>query len=211
MLKTTLLTVLAASGLIASWASTAEARQRGGSAQILLGVNFVEVKFDKNQNLGLDWSTGFLAGVGVTAPHDPAVKHSVTFTPEAFVVQKGGNVQGTFDEHIRLTYVETTLGFQLDVLPVLGDNGRIVLNVAPTLAYNIRASNEINGTKVDIRDDVKHLEAGLMVGATVPVVKDRLDVSVRYEQAFTHLFKSGTGTNRELLIVVTPRIFHHHD
>jgi Flp pilus assembly secretin CpaC len=189
-------------------ASPAAARQLGkNTPQVLVGVSFAEIRFDSTQNLGVDWRTGFAAGVGFPLPAKKGAP--VAFVPEVLLVQKGAQVVSSGVERVHLSYLQAALGIQLDVLPAISGDRRVLLTIAPTLNLNLTASNDVNGHVESLRDSVKRFEAGLMVGGTIPLVKNRLDASVRFEWAFTRLFRDpkSTAKNRELLILITPRIF----
>jgi type II secretory pathway component GspD/PulD (secretin) len=203
------LIVLATTALLAAGRVPAEARQFDRvQPQVLIGATFTTIAVDHSRNLGVDWRVGVTAGGGVTVPLGTQTK--VALLPEVLFTQKGGTFRSATDEHIRTNYLEVTGGVQLDVLPAIGGDRRILLQVAPTFAWNLSASRDVNGTVTDIKDSIETFEAGLLVGASVPIVKDKVDVGARFEWGLTRLFRNADDTkNRSLIVFVTPHLIRN--
>ena len=146
--------------------------------------------------------TGFAGGLVLLLPGNSAGGLQI----EALLVQKGARNLLRVDDSMKLTYLEIPLLIHLDV--VRRDPHAVYIVAGPSVAFNVQASYEDEGTKESIREDIQKTDVSLQVGAGVE--HRNLFVEARYYWGLRRVFQDaeleGAFKNHGLLVTAGFRL-----
>ncbi len=170
-MKKLLLSVFLLSGLV--FITTPNAQAQLGVKGGLNMANF------NDTDASLDSRTGFMAGL----TYDLGIPMSpITIQPGVFYAQKGAKIsEGGIENTTRLDYIEVPV---VAKFAFILDNPMLTPHVyfGPYVGLNMNAEREISGGDnsgtVDIEDEVKGTDFGVVVGAGADITK--FNVGVRY-------------------------------
>lgn len=185
---------------------------------ILSGLLLINTTNLKAQGIGLkaganfanfndtDASTDSRTGVMVGLTYDFAVPMSpITIQPGVFYAQKGAKVSdGSVESTTKLDYIEVPV---VAKFAFILDNPMLTPHVyfGPYAGFNINAEQEVSGGEtsgtVDIDDEVKGTDFGVVVGAGVDITK--FNVGIRYSAGLSEIAENNAfdGKNGVLSIV----------
>ena len=127
--------------------------------------------------------TGLIAGVSLLLPTARVGGWQV----DALVVEKGAANLLRRDDVVRLTYVEIPILLHVDVLQ--RHRNSVFLLAGPSIAFLLRASYEADAMTEDIKNDVSHVDVGLLVGAGAEL--GHLIFDARYGWGMRTVFHDG--------------------
>lgn len=191
-MKKLLLSVFLLSGLVFMTTPAAQAQFAIKGGINLANFNDTDVSFESR--------TGFMAGASYSfgIPMSP-----VSIEPGVFYAQKGAKSSDEIGEReIKLDYIEIPVVAKFDFIL---DNPLLTPHVyfGPYAGFNINAEQETSGGDgagtIDIEDEVKGTDFGVVVGAGADITK--FNVGIRYSAGLTNTFEDGDGKNGVISIV----------
>ena len=113
---------------------------------------------------------GFSGGMFVVAP----IRQWFSIEPDVLFTQKGGKgVDSTADVQVRLTQLELPVLARFDSKP--GDRARAHVIAGPVFGFRLAATQTVDGTDRDVKDQTRVAEVAMAVGAGVDAGRFRLD------------------------------------
>lgn len=167
--------------------SGSAAAMGGVGAGVKGGVNIANQTTDPDDAAAADSRTGLALGGFVGIPVLP----NVQIQPEALFMMKGDAENGdTGTASYKLNYIE---------VPVLAKIGFMnqspahpTLFVGPSVAFNASSKADLPTGEIDIKDDTKSVDLGVVVGAGVDF--QNVGVDVRYTRGLTNVNDDPTSS-----------------
>lgn len=163
--------------------TTAQAQYRGRGGSVSLGIkagasltNFV----GEDAKNGFDNRFGFHAGIFANI----GFAKLFAFQPELIYSQKGAHLAGNNDAGYRLHYVDVPLAFHVNTDGFFFEAG-------PQVGVLVAAQAQNGSTSADFKNNYKDVDFGYLAGLGYQM-KHGLGVGLRYNGAFTNVYKSTT-------------------
>ncbi len=196
-MKKLLLTVFLLSGLVFMTTPAAQAQ-----FSIKGGANFANFN---DTDASFDSRTGLMAGATYSfgIPMSP-----ISIRPGVFYAQKGAKIsEGSVETTTKLDYVEIPVVAKFDFIL---DNPMLTPHVyfGPYAGFNINAEQEISGGdgagSVDIEDQIKGTDFGVVVGAGADITK--FNVGLRYSAGLSNIAEDGEGEGKNGVLSIVAGI-----
>ena len=166
--------------------SAMPARAQGVAVGVKAGVSVANLQFiEEDEKIDLDGRVGFVGGVFLIWP----ANQRFALQTEALYVQKGASHNAVgLEAHLNLDYVDVPVLLRVSTA---GSGSGPAFHVfgGPSVGVRVRArSNAVfdgESSSVDVGDDVKRLDVGLVAGAGIDV--GRFVVDARFTWGLSNI------------------------
>ena len=165
------------------------------------GVNIANQTVDPSTGELQNSLPGYSMGVWWGVP----VNRSLSIRPEALFTMKGDRQKDSnMDASIKMSYIEVPV---LATMSFLQDaKTQPSLFVGPSLGFNVGAKAEVGSASVDVKDQTKSTEVGLVMGGGLDFAvgpKNTLGLDVRYNLGLTNVADaSGVTTKNQGICIM---------